>query len=218
LGPYVSLLARWRFQPLQTTALWTEIRSYPSLPGLVLVNTTLEGSLDQTALNSDSTSLIQFPAFDIPGCNTTASLGYTFWHGLWPQPQVGVNLTVPAFHAQLPERHDGPVLFTASNVSSAAQSLLVGPLSDPAVQLVTMSAKGKLAWGPSSYVNRVESGYSYQAVLVAGTGAHDTLQRYGAFLQQWYGDQVRTRMADPTLTKLSFWTDNGAYLFWDTAG
>ena len=147
-------------------------------------------------------------------------LGYAYFHGLWPQPVVSKNLTALQ---RLPNRYEGPVLFTDVD----GTSVLLGPLNNVlnTVFNIVSSAGGKqghakaLAFGPSSMLTSLPQGYSTRVVLVVGDGATESIGRYGPLLS---GNELqyrsyhffRSRIADPFVDKISAWTDNGAYYFY----
>ena len=124
---------------------------------------------------------------------------------------------------RLPNRYEGPVLFTDVD----GTSVLFGPLNDPlnTVFNIVSSAGGKqghvkaLAFGPSSMLTSLPQGYSTRVVLVVGDGATESIGRYGPLLS---GNELqyrshhffRSRIADPFVDKISAWTDNGAYYFY----
>ena len=187
--------------------------------------------------------VVGFPAFALDG-GRLPELGWAWWHGLWPNLEAGpASAGVQALH-RVPARHDGPVLFTGPAGANAG-ALLVAPLDDPLNTVFTAPSRaaqagaGKhgakkagalLAFGPSGALARLDEGYGYQIALVAAPGATAAFEAYGALLRKQNGveehatniDKVLapwppagSRLPDPMVSKLSLWTDNGAWLFCD---
>ena len=176
-----------------------------------------EGGIKDTAVSGD------MPIYNFPSVllhqGLLPELGYAYFHGLWPQPVVSKNLT--ALNVRLPNRHEGPILFT----STKGSSVLLGPINDPlntVFQIVKSGGRAMdppaLAFGPSAMLTSLPYGYSNSIVLLVGNGATETIGRYGPIirnkLQYRYNLFASSRLADPFVEKLSAWTDNGAYYFY----
>jgi len=100
--------------------------------------------------------------------------------------------------------------------------MVVGPLSDTVSIVFNSAADGHrgdnaLYYGPSGSITGLDGGYHYETVFVAGLGVTHAMQVYGTVLKR-YTQAPPTRMADPFVASVSFWTDNGAFLFWDAEG
>ena len=218
-GQYSSTVLSWSINTASETDFTTEARLYPK-ENIVIFESKIarEGGITNTNC-SGAIPILNFPTV-LTGQGRLPRLGYAYYHGLWPQPVVSKNLTALQ---RLPNRYEGPVLFTDVD----GTSVLFGPLNDPlnTVFNIVNSAGGKqghaktLAFGPSSMLSSLPYRYRYSVVLVVGDGATETVGRYGPLLN---GKELqyrsyhfsRSRLADPFVDKISAWTDNGAYYFY----
>lgn len=167
---------------------------------------------------------IGFPAFSVGKGSPTEAKGYAYWHGLWPQPVVGEGLSRDS-PRHLPERHDGPVTFS-SGVGETGQRLTVvlAPLNEPANTVFSVDGslpgaapQDVLAFGPAQTLAFIPEGYLTETLIVAGEGMTLAMEALRTALRQFHGGITR-RLVDPFVQNLTFWTDNGAYEFWNDAG
>jgi hypothetical protein len=225
-------------QPVASAAsVSTTVRQYAENSRVVVFGVTVNGAPLLHTNRSGQLPVIGFPSVDVA---STEKLGYAFWHGLWPDPVIGRNLSFPLRGA--PSYHDGPLVFTAPEVAKGGPrlSVLLGPLSYPLTTVFGMAAASRpqnssnaaaaqLYFGPSARVSQLPAGYNYSCVAVLGDGVTDSVRRYGLLLRRQArggggAGLTRTRatannkLRDPLLQSLSAWTDNGAYYFWNAAG
>ena len=209
----------------------TEVCSYPSEEVAIFKTTILSNDLKGTNGTNPKFPIINFPSIylDESGKHDNGmieNLGYAYFHGLWQGPVVKQNLqTLP----RLPQRHEGPIIFTDKN----GKTVLLGPLNDPLNTVFQISSnngnnKKVFSYGPSQMIESLPINYTYSvaAVLAPINGATNTIQRYGKML---LGHQASTmedvaktmkqsRVKDPFVEKISAWTDNGAYFFYNNLG
>lgn len=202
----------------QPQQLRTAARHYANNPRVVVFESCVVGApLLETNHSASSLPVIGFPSVQF---SSVEQLGYAYWHGLWPDPVVGLNLSDPL--QGRPNYHDGPMVFSAHEARAEGAgrlSILIGPLSDP-LTTVFGATHDSLYFGPSARVQSLPSGYCYTTVAVLGDGVTDTVKRYGELLQlQASASSVQPKkLADPNLRSLSAWTDNGAFYFWNAFG
>lgn len=191
--------------------------------GSVVFSTVFAGA--EFSETNSSHPVIAFPSFQL-NTRKTASLGYAYWHGLWPQPVVSDNLSSDVFARERPARHDGPVMFSSNKAAGPGGpfvSIVIGPLDQPLSTVfdvrASVSSDEFLSFGPSGEFQKIDNGYCYSVVVVAGPGPTHTMESYGAALKKVRGINGRvTRLSDPFVDRISFWTDNGAVLFWNGDG
>jgi hypothetical protein len=194
------------------TSLHTSVRSYPKVPGVVSFVTAVPTGARRTN-RSRGLPIIGFPSIDLISAE---KLGYAAWHGLWPDPFVGMNLSsLPS----PPSYQDGPVVFTSKD----GLSLLIGPLSDP-LSTVHSIKKESLTFGSSCAIENLPPSHTVSTVAVVGDGMHDVISKYGGIIRALHTpispktQQGIPKLKDPTLQFLSAWTDNGAFYFWNAQG
>jgi hypothetical protein len=221
-GKFSRTTLTWGLAP-QKPAFSTEVRSYPAENVAIFTTRVVSKTgLSKTNLTGAGT-LLNFPSIQI-GSGKMPDLGFSYFHGLWPQPVVGKNLT--SLKVRLPNRHEGPVLFTSMD----RESVLFGPLDEHFNTVFDVGSScgvrcgtgGVLAFGPSGSLLELPESYSYSVAAVFGNGPTDTIRRYGKMV---LGDPASStkdsaaiasagRVPDVFLEKVSAWTDNGAYYFY----
>lgn len=164
---------------------------------------------------------VAFPRYAVGASTPAAELGYAYWHGLWPQPVVGSGLSRRS-PRQPPARHDGPVVFSSVLPNGTRAALVLAPLNDPlntvfTITDSTVTQDDVLSFGPAPALAAVPAGYACEVAAVVGEGTTAAMATLRGVLRAYNGGPTR-RVADPFVERLTLWTDNGAYLFWNPAG
>jgi hypothetical protein len=109
------------------------------------------------------------------------------------------------------EQYGGPIAL----FDERANAMIVSPASH---FMVAMTG-GDLPAGISSGLNRslkgVPAGFEQQTLLAIGAGINATWASWGNGLTDLYGKQRPANDADDGLKYLGFWTDNGAYYYYN---
>eukprot|EP00943_MAST-04B_sp_MAST-4B-sp1_P004131 g4131.t1 len=233
-GKFNSVELTWSINNQNNADFSTEVRSYVNEEIAVFTATILStGGLKNTSSSIKKLPILNFPSIYLSSktkkydTGIVDKLGYAYFHGLWQGPVVKQNLQILP---RLPERHEGPVIFT----NSKGKTVLIGPLNDPLnlVFQITNSNGGNrgnekvLSFGPSQMLQSLPEKYTYSVVAVFGEGATKTIQRYGKLLLGFPASTLKnvanemrsSRVPDPFLEKVTAWTDNGAYFFYDKLG
>lgn len=150
---------------------------------LAILQTTALHSLPNTSNPTGTAPIIAAPSFALDG--RAQQLAYAMWHGLWPQPEVGLNLSRTDYLALPPVRHDGPVAFSDtlhldSHSAPVRATLLLVPLDDPLNTVYEVDGNNQLTFGPAGLIENIPQGYSYQVAFILGQGmtmAMSTLQQ-----------------------------------------
>lgn len=104
-------------------------------------------------------------------------------------------------------------LFNQSLTTLVASSLSDYMVSGPAF---ANSLNQVLGFGFLGLVAEIPAGWKHQTVMVAGQGINNTMYAWGNLLLQ-IGNKQRTAIdADFQTNYLSYWTDNGAYYYYNT--
>jgi len=89
----------------------------------------------------------------------------------------------------------------------------------PASQYMTASLYGdgrtEIASGLNREVRALPAGFSYATLLVFGSGINATWDSWGGALSALAGARRPANDADPGLRYLGYWTDNGAYYYYN---
>jgi hypothetical protein len=211
LGSYTETYIMWGAGDISVS---TSIRSYPN--SLHVCTTKFLNTINRVAASNERQPLAGFPSFQTGG-GKMPNLGFALWTGLWPEEVVSSGLKNTDELGGLPRR-DGPILFT----STSRQSLVVGPVDDFLNTVYrapsSTSSSPALAFGPSSRLARIDAGYSYSVAFVPGDGPTDAMKFYGNVLRKarglpLYPARPVARLPDASVSKLSYFTDNGAWFF-----
>lgn len=200
----------------------------PAAPGLSIVRFAyaFPGGLAGTAHNASASggggasysTISNFPAFGGPSGPLPHVLT---WSGSFAQPSNDIKDALGMT--------GGPVVFYGADVSGAAAVLspldrfLTASLADDMGGGLGRCASapggaGCFAAGVSATVTAVPPGFAQSWVLAAGgAGVQATVAGWGAALRAYYGDTA-TKLADVSLTRLSYQTDNGAQLCFGCPG
>ena len=104
---------------------------------------------------------------------------------------------------------DGRCLFLAP-LDSFHDQVIAVPRGDA-------NAEQGLACGWHGDLDTVPAGFASELAVLAGTSPRAVLERWGGWLRRRSGLAPRSRYADPVLSHLSYWTDNGAAYWYRTA-
>ncbi|MEQ9504031.1 MAG: hypothetical protein RIT81_44660 [Deltaproteobacteria bacterium] len=108
-------------------------------------------------------------------------------------------------------RTNGPLILIADD----GDALVFSPLDHFFVSLVWFE-DGAIHYGIEGEVDTVPAGMTHRFVMVTGYGVNATAEAWGAHLRADRGTTAPDRYADRGLSHLGYWTDNGAYYYYDT--
>lgn len=116
----------------------------------------------------------------------------------------------------LPPRRDGirshgPLVL----YSDELDVLVVSPMDHFFSSLVWL-ADGAVHCGLHGEIERIPAGLEHRFLLVEGHGIRATLERWGELMRADRGRLRTDRYADTGLSRLGYWTDNGAYYYYQT--
>lgn len=191
----------------------TSVKVYtkPTLPVAIFSQTYASNTAGTRGKDRDDI-ISSFPSFRfVP--NTTADLAYLAygddmagWQNLslnrWSK---NANFTTGI--------QGGPlVLFDKSN-----KALVISPLSN------FMSASNKkfedehISWGIMGLVDKVPASYTTDFIIsFSDRGVNQAMRDWGLYLTTTYNKTSAARDKDLTLSHLGYWTDNGAYYYYNT--
>ncbi|MDP8225588.1 MAG: hypothetical protein P9L99_19670 [Candidatus Lernaella stagnicola] len=75
---------------------------------------------------------------------------------------------------------------------------------------------GQIHYGLHGDIERVPAGFHHGFILVAGHGVQHTIERWGFRLRAMQHAERRDRYADVGLSYLGYWTNNGAYYYYNS--
>ncbi|XP_033764085.1 uncharacterized protein LOC117345186 [Pecten maximus] len=81
------------------------------------------------------------------------------------------------------------------------------------------SPGGRVNWGVMGGVDSIPAGYSVRTILVPAQGINTAFEYWGLILRSCHqhdGTRQRIYSADTTISHLGYWTDNGAFYYYNT--
>ncbi|XP_041369520.1 uncharacterized protein LOC121383515 [Gigantopelta aegis] len=191
------------------------IRTYPTHPDLpvVIFRQIYEDTVDGTSSGDTNGVISGFPSFQV--ANTSASLGFLSYggdmfggtaikYGRWPSDNSRINSGLEG----------GPVVMfdTLKNV------LITAPFNEfMAASVFSDVRNSRVSWGIMGGVDRVPSGYVYQTIMYYGDdGINTAMSDWGMLMKTYYDKKPDYRGTDLTLVYVGYWTDGGAYYYYNT--
>ncbi len=105
---------------------------------------------------------------------------------------------------------NGPLIL----FSDEMDVLVFSPLDHFYVSLIDFRG-GRLRSGIEGDVTAIPAGFAHRFVVVRGRGMAATIARWGEILRATTGKQLPDRYADTGLSYLGYWTDNGAFYYYN---
>ena len=94
-------------------------------------------------------------------------------------------------------------------------TIILSPASDYLVAEMHGDGKTLLASGLNPHLGELPAGFTHRSLLTIGTGIGTTLRTWGDALTADSGKSRPTDSADPLIKYLGYWTDNGAYYYYN---
>ncbi|XP_055899049.1 uncharacterized protein LOC106054416 [Biomphalaria glabrata] len=210
IGQWQSTSFNYQAGSLQVSA---SIKTYnmPDLP-LVIFSQTYTGSANRAA-GSDSDHVISsFPSFKtFPGSPT--DLGYLAYGG-YHSGYSGLSMGRWQSSASFATGKQGGPLVIFDNSSNA---LVISPMSQFMAASNQLSlVRQELNYGIMGLVDSVPANYSVDFIVYySNRGINQAMASWGKFLLSLYQKNSFRRQFDTTLSYMGYWTDNGAYYYYN---
>lgn len=228
LGAFASSCHLWRLASQASAGLSTCLRTYT--PTLAVTSLKVLTPLHNTSRPSSALPIAAFPTLSLAATSSlspspfppashsaspsatsssssSSSPGVAYWHGLWPQPVVVMGLDVDTLRTRLPQRHDGPILFSApqrGNGTAPRISMVIAPLNRPLTSTFQASSQDDAIWfGPAAEITSLPEKYTLEYCVVVGAGATRTMEALGGVLRTFWTPPPKIR--DTSVDSLSLW-------------
>ncbi len=106
---------------------------------------------------------------------------------------------------------NGPVILVADNFDT----IVFSPMEHFFVSYVEPTDDG-IRYGLGGEVEELPAGFSHRFIAVQGHGVNATVREWGRLLMADRGKTAVDRYADAGLSRIGYWTDNGAYYYYKT--
>ncbi|KAK3742202.1 hypothetical protein RRG08_056560 [Elysia crispata] len=191
----------------------TTIKTYtkPPLP-FAIFSQRYVTKASQTQGKDPDDIISSFPSFGFQRNNTVA-LGYLAYGG-YMAGWTKLSLDRWSKDANFTTGIEGGPLVLFDKGSNA---MVISPLNE------FMAASNKkfqdqhISWGIMGLVDSVPSGYTADFIIsFSDRGVNQAMRDWGAIMTYLHGKSSKARDSDLTLTHLGYWTDNGAYYYYNT--
>eukprot|EP01047_Picozoa_sp_COSAG01_P027782 COSAG01_NODE_1845_length_9070_cov_16.651806_1_plen_809_part_00 len=227
LGTYTEKSVAWATTAGTAPKIITGVRRYTGAPDVALLTQHFPSGLEPQNRHGSTNEIVSaFPTL----ARTHLDLGVLMYEGVQLQNSRFFRWgRGSAFGSSDPgaggtKRADGdggamPLLLTAAD----GGTLLASPLEDFFTSCQGASEQmGNFSFGLQGTLRAVPAGHTHMTLLVAGRGVRAATMRWGALLLRAAGGGKRRSMAwtlagDTSLRSLSYYTDNGAYYYYQTA-
>lgn len=107
---------------------------------------------------------------------------------------------------------NGPILFYDQDLNT----FIVSPLNNFLISMMNYDDTAILKCGITGQIATIPENFSMKYVIYFGKGVNNTFNDWGDILLQYYKKERKSAYADPILSYLGYWTDNGAYYYYRT--
>ncbi|XP_072031492.1 uncharacterized protein [Amphiura filiformis] len=229
LGEYESVSVNWQAQdcefvssvsedepiaeppPCTKSVVVTSVRAYKMSPTIVFSQNFRYAGLQGTSVNNKEKVCTGFPTFQVGG--TAPNLGYMSYGGLflldtrmgmWEKGTDDIQTGL----------YGGPlVLF-----DKMQRSMVIGPFREFMAGSVNYNMQSNaMEWGIMGSATSIPKDFVYETAVVFGEGIKPAIMKYGENLLKHHGKTRAAAVSDFTSNYLGYWTDNGAYYYYETA-
>ncbi|XP_064616875.1 uncharacterized protein LOC135480876 [Liolophura sinensis] len=198
-----------------STQIMAGIKQYtdPYRPCVIFSQTYLyEGR--NTSASSENAVIGGFPGFNVEG--QKGDLGYLSYGGmmvadtdkvigLWHNTTVNIEDGLEGGPIAIYDKHGNVVIISPFSQFMAASNWHDGVLG------------GSVYWGIMGDVDRVPAGFTMETIVYYGNaGINKAFQGWGDILRTKYGKSSSYKRSDFTINYLGYWTDNGAFYYYNT--
>lgn len=209
LGAFTKTSLTWQADDSAKTLIVTSFNMYEDSPAVVFTQDFSHAGLPGSSVGDENKVCTSFPSFYVPKKMASnlgfMSYGHIFIHdvavGSWASGSKDIQSGL----------YGGPLsIFNASGVSlvmSAFNEFMASSVYyDPASSVVMQGVMGR--------VQEIPKGYQLQTVVHFGNRLKKAWFEWGDMLLKNYGTK-RLTDTDPSLKYLGYWTDNGAFYYYN---
>ncbi|HIH95873.1 MAG TPA: hypothetical protein HA348_00015, partial [Thermoplasmata archaeon] len=218
LGDYKAIKIKWQLSNRKKAPVDTLFYLYHDQP-LITFEQTFSEAIPNTSVGDFETAITAFPCFSTEK-GESSSLGYIAWGGIWHPMVKGKGLrdfTDELCRSTLQDCDPGAEGFPLVLYDENLNALVLSPLNNFMIGVQSTKPEGDLfSCGVEGEIKSIPEGFSYRTVLYAGKGINQALYEWGDTLLRWHGKKRTDPYADVGLSYLQYWTDNGAYYYYNT--
>lgn len=172
------------------------------------------------APDATASATVQVHTFGVPEARTGIATGAfttpSLDHGSIPIPAglthaLSFRMSPMAPPLMRAEPSTGPLVFFSDDFDV----LIVSPL-DHFFESLVWAQDGAVHFGVQGNLQELPAGFTHRFLEVRGRGIAATFQAWGEALREHHGRRVVDAYADTGLSRLGYWTDNGAFYYYKT--
>ncbi|XP_076450230.1 uncharacterized protein LOC143286522 [Babylonia areolata] len=183
----------------------------PSLSGAVVFQQHFPDGTNNSAREVDNV-ISGFPSFQVP--REEVDLSYLAYQG---NGRGGIGVVVDRWQTHTLNLsggiEGGPLAVFDQNQGVC----IIAPFSQFMTSSRAKDEKGCVNWGVMGGVGAVPKDFLQETMVFCGTsGINEVFADWGKFMRQYYEKDEKYRNTDLTVNYLGYWTDAGAYYYYNT--
>ncbi|XP_046547192.1 uncharacterized protein LOC124257216 [Haliotis rubra] len=189
------------------------IKTYisPDLP-IVIFQQMFPGGAADTSTGDPDKVVSGFPSFQIP--ESEPRLGYLSYGGL----MFGDDKKLGVFTADKAKLQSGLVSGPLVLFDKDNNVVITAPFSQfMAASMFQDVDRKRVSWGIFGGAELLPTGYTYETIMYySSNGINAAMSDWGSLMRRYYGKDNAYRQSDLTLNYVGYWTDGGAYYYYNT--
>ena len=218
LGAYRAVELHWLALPVP---LRTVARAYRDRP-LIVFRLTAPDGLSGSGSGSFAVPIVAWPHF-APTARLAGGVapGTASYAHQWTEFALPVFGDADAAGFRFAP-HRPPVVQPLMSIAPDARTLLLAPLDHFHEQVIAVpqdrdAVANGIRCGWHGDLAEAPAGFATELAVWAAPGPRAALAEWTGWLRAQHGTERPSRYADPGLSRLSYWTDNGAHYYYRTA-
>ncbi|MFX1452205.1 MAG: hypothetical protein ACFFCM_15315, partial [Promethearchaeota archaeon] len=190
LGGYKKFTLIWDLD--EKISFSTSFYQYPDQPFIIFEQEFLE-EMKSTSIGDFNKPITLFPCFKNESPNTKI---FTFKNSIFCPPSKKLDHT------------SAPVMFYDDELNSFVISSMNNFLIGMITQTETINC------GIAGEVESIPKDFKFRFLLYFGDGINETFKKWGDIMLKFHHAKRKSAYADPIVSYLGYWTDNGAHYYY----
>ncbi|XP_070576651.1 uncharacterized protein [Ptychodera flava] len=185
----------------------TVVKTYSDLP-LIVYEQNFPDTLEGTNIGFPDGVCTAFPAFKVEG--QKGDRGYMSYGGLFLR-----DTKLGMFADGTTEINFGLYGGPLAIFDKTLNTMVISPFAEFMVGSVQL-LDGVLNYGLIGSIDHIPASFRFRTAVYYGKGINEAILGFGDALMTKYGKQKHLMKSDFTVNYLGYWTDNGAYYYYNT--
>ncbi|UJR16105.1 hypothetical protein I4U23_003017 [Adineta vaga] len=196
-----------------------QIRQWDTIPALTFhLNTGGQVLTNDIVLNMTNVRTV-FPSFKIEQIDTNDHRGYFTFEGvMMGYDEIHAGLWTSSNTVIKSGMEAGPVVLFNLTQRGQNDALILSPFSQ--FMATSLSQQSNiLQYGVMGSISTIPANYNHSMILFySSKGINDVVHQWGVTMQRAYNRNNQYRLNDITINYLGYYTDGGAYYYYNTEG